>query len=340
MIGLTNIFDTIGEPVDWILVHLESAFAALAPTRSVGAFGLAIIVTTLLIRTALFPIYGWQLRAMARTQAEQRIVAPQLKQLRQKYRKEPQKLSQEMQKLYKEHGISPFSSCLGCLPALVQLPVLFALYNGIRLATNHLSSDRGFLWVGDVSRTLKEACCEHSGAGGLVTHPHLLIIPALAMGATYLQARMMTPPVHGDMSDAERKQADISKIFVYVGPAMVGLFSYTFYQGITLYWLTQSAFMIAQQYYVRGWGSVRVPSWLPGGDRTTPMSFPRGAPIASPARAAVVESSNGRPRRKTAGPTGVDAPKQGKTVPGPRPRPAARPGRPNQRPNSRRRKRR
>lgn len=322
MIGLLPIFDTIGKPVDWILVHLEHVLAAVGPTRAIGAFGLAIILTTLAIRIALFPIYGWQLRAMARTQAEQRVVAPQIKQLRQKYRREPQKLSQEMQKVYKEHNVSPFSTCLGCLPALVQMPVLFALYNGIRLATDQLATDRGFLWVGDVSKTVKQACCEQSGLGGLVTHPLLLIIPGLAVATTYLQTRMMSAPVHPEMSEQERKMADMAKITVYVFPAMVGVFSYTFFQGITLYWVTQSSFMIAQQYYVRGWGSVRVPSWLPGANRTTPLSFPRGdPPVAISTPGAGSAAGNGGSRAKPAAGV-VVATRAGRRPGGDRPKPS------------------
>lgn len=290
-----SLFDTIGRPGDWVLVNLERVFHGFGPTRVIGAFGLAIIATTVLIRAGLFPIFSWQLRTMARTQAEQRTIAPQLKELRQKYRKEPQKLSQEMQKLYKEHGINPFNGCLGCLPLLVQLPVIIALYNGIRLATGNLHSDRGFLWVSDLSKSLQDACCRDQGLGGLLTHPQLVILPAIAVVATYIQAKMMTPPVHGDMSEAEQKQAELSRVMILVSPAFVAFFIYSFYQGLTLYWLTQTIFMVAQQWYVRGWGSVRVPAWMPGAGRITPLSFPGALPGASPAPPRAARSGrNGR----------------------------------------------
>ncbi len=99
------------------------------------------MVLTLAIRAVLFPVFGWQLRTSRRIQAEQRLVAPQLQELRKKYKKEPQRLSQEMNALYKEHGISPFSSLTGCIPALVQMPVLIGLYQSIRTVNRH--SGRG-----------------------------------------------------------------------------------------------------------------------------------------------------------------------------------------------------
>ncbi len=118
------------------------------------------MVTTLIIRGALFPIFGWQLRTSRRIQSEQRLIAPQLAELRKKYKREPQKLSEEMKKLYAEHQVSPFSSLSGCLPALVQMPVLIGLYRGITNATSHLTSvGHGFLWITDVSKSGAQACC-------------------------------------------------------------------------------------------------------------------------------------------------------------------------------------
>ena len=118
------------------LQQLVNFFATVGPLKAIGAFGLAVMVLTIVIRAVLFPVFGWQLRTSRRIQAEQRLVAPQLQELRKKYKKEPQRLSQEMNALYKEHGISPFSSLTGCIPALVQMPVLIGLYQSIRAFTN------------------------------------------------------------------------------------------------------------------------------------------------------------------------------------------------------------
>ena len=138
MVG--SIFDTLGVPFQYCLEFFTNIFKAIGPLNTVGAFGLAVVVTTIIIRSALFPIFGWQLRTSRRIQSEQRLIAPQLAELRKKYKKEPQKLSEEMKKLYAEHQVSPFSSLSGCLPALVQMPVLIGLYRGILNATTHLGN--------------------------------------------------------------------------------------------------------------------------------------------------------------------------------------------------------
>ena len=125
------------------------------------------MVLTIGIRAVLFPVFGWQLRTSRRIQAEQRLVAPQLQELRKKYKKEPQRLSQEMNALYKEHGISPFSSLTGCIPALVQMPVLIGLYQSIRDFTNKgvlPVADKGFLWIHDVTQSAQTTCCSEPTA--------------------------------------------------------------------------------------------------------------------------------------------------------------------------------
>ena len=126
------IFGALQYPFSWVLQELVKIFTAIGPLKAIGAFGLSVMVLTIAIRAVLFPVFGWQLRTSRRIQAEQRLVAPQLQELRKKYKKEPQRLSQEMNALYKEHGISPFSSLTGCIPALVQMPVLIGLYQSIK----------------------------------------------------------------------------------------------------------------------------------------------------------------------------------------------------------------
>jgi membrane protein insertase Oxa1/YidC/SpoIIIJ len=100
-------------PIGWCLQALTHVFSSVPVLNSMGAFGLAIIATTLIIRALLFPLFGWQLRTQRRVQQEQRLVAPQLQELRKRYRREPQKLNEEMKKVYAEHNMSPFSSMSG-----------------------------------------------------------------------------------------------------------------------------------------------------------------------------------------------------------------------------------
>ncbi|MBV8526947.1 MAG: membrane protein insertase YidC [Candidatus Dormibacteraeota bacterium] len=285
MLGFSplDIFTFLANPLEQLLKWLTTGMNDVAPLQAIGAFGLAVILTTIVIRAVLFPIFNWQLRTSRRIQAEQRRVAPQISALRKKYKGEPQKLSAEMNKVYKEHGISPFSTLSGCIPALVQLPVLIGLYNAIRNATNSLPHgiSKHFLWIDDVS----QSAAPNGNWNHVLTHPAYLILPLLAAVFTFAQSRMMMQPQRADMSDQERSAAAITKQMTLIFPVMIAIFGLLFPQGLAIYWVTGTMVMVLQQWYVVGWGGLRVPAWWPGSNRVTPLSFPPGdaTPKASPA---------------------------------------------------------
>jgi YidC/Oxa1 family membrane protein insertase len=295
-----SIFSILQYPFIWVLDELVKVFTAVGPLKAIGAFGLSVMVLTIAIRAVLFPIFGWQLKTSRRIQAEQRLVAPQLQELRKKYKKEPQRLSQEMNALYKEHGISPFSSLTGCIPALVQMPVLIGLYQSIRHYTNPgvlPASDKGFLWISDVTQSAQQACCHSGNYISALSHPQLLILPLLAGLFTFAQSRMMMPPSRPDMTDQERSMQGVTKQMSFIFPVMIFVFSFLFPQGLAIYWVTGTMFMVAQQYHLLGWNGLKVPSWFPGANRVTALTIPR-TPVAVKTGAgrgtAVVAASSGK----------------------------------------------
>ena len=290
------IFTFLTTPFQWLLEQLTQLFHSAGVLDAIGAFGLATIVLTIAIRAVLFPIFNWQLRTSRRIQAEQRKVAPQIQELRKKYKKEPQRLSAEMNKVYREHGISPFSGLTGCLPALVQMPVLIGLYNAIRntsagngfLTTSHIS--KSFLWIPDVS----QSAAPNGNWGNLASHPALLILPIIAGAFTFAQSRMMMPPPRPDMTDQERSMQAVSKQMSLLFPVMIFIFALLFPQGLAIYWVTGTMFMVLQQFYVVGWGGLKVPVWWPGANRVTPLSYPKPEPVA-----ALVEAKSGKNTRSS-----------------------------------------
>jgi YidC/Oxa1 family membrane protein insertase len=307
MLGAT-IFDALGVPFQYCLEFFTNIFKEIGPLNTIGAFGLAIVVTTIIIRGALFPIFGWQLRTSRRIQSEQRLIAPQLAEIRKKYKREPQKLSEEMKKLYAEHQVSPFSSLSGCLPALVQMPVLVGLYRGITNATSHLGNSvgHGFLWVGDVSQSAAQSCCANGSStdwSRALVHPAMLILPLLAAILTFAQSRMMMPPQRPDMTDQERTMTNVTKQMSVLFPVIIFVLSLNFPQGLALYWVTGTLFMVLQQYHLVGWGSLKVPAWFPGAGRVTALSYPKHTATTTAAtKAAIVPDSNGtRSARKRGG---------------------------------------
>lgn len=295
------IFTILETPFQIALQQMTYFFNSVGPLKAIGAFGLAVMALTIGIRAVLFPVFGWQLRTSRRIQAEQRLVAPQLQELRKKYKKEPQRLSQEMNALYKEHGISPFSSLTGCIPALVQMPVLIGLYQSIRAFTNLAPGHgviphgaNGFLWISDVTKSVSEACCTKPNGTSLADvflHPALLILPLIAGLFTFAQSRMMMPPPRPDMSDQERSMAGVTKQMSFIFPVMIFVFSFLFPQGLAIYWATGTVFMVAQQYHLLGWNELKVPSWFPGANRVTALTIPR---TAVPVKTGAGKSSTGR----------------------------------------------
>jgi YidC/Oxa1 family membrane protein insertase len=282
-----DILSALGPPIEWALTRLTHFFAHIGLIQG-SAFGFAIVVVTLCLRMGLFPVFGWQVRTSRRLQAEQRLVAPELAELRKKYKKEPQKLNEEMMKLYREHGISPFSNLTGCLPLLVQMPILYGLYRGIRSASNDVSSNgRGFLWIPDVSKSPHDL--------GLANHWSVMILPVLAALASFVQAKMMMQPARPDMSEQELKMYSLSKNMLFLAPGMVLLFGYQLPVGLGIYWLTQSMVMIVQQWLVIGWGGLKVPPWFPGAGRVTALSYRADGTAAHGARPSAVRRASGKP---------------------------------------------
>ncbi|HET9052207.1 MAG TPA: YidC/Oxa1 family membrane protein insertase [Candidatus Dormibacteraeota bacterium] len=272
---ISAVYRALAPPIQWGLEHLESAFAGVGPLSTIGAFGLAIIAVTLIIRILLFPLYQWQLKTTRRIQAEQRRIAPQMQALRRKHKGDSRTLQAEMMKLYKEHDISPLSQMSGCLPLLIQLPILGGLYNGIRDASAHVESTH-FLWIHDLNQAAKDAAGDLS-PGALLTHPWVLIVPAIAAAATFVQTKITIAPPRPNMSDQERQMYSVSRNMAFIAPGMVLLFGLLFPQGLAIYWATQSVVMIAQQWYLLGWGGLKVPAWFPGAGRVTKLSYSQRA---------------------------------------------------------------
>jgi hypothetical protein len=109
---------------------------------------------------------------------------------------------------------------------------------------------------------------------------------------------MVTPPMRRDMSDTERQMSSMTRNMAYLFPLMTLFFALIWPQGLAIYWMTRAIAMIVQQFHLMGWGSLRVPRWMPGVDRTTPLSYPKSDFAAAAGMGATgrgpVTSSNGR----------------------------------------------
>ncbi len=230
-----------------------------------GNFGIAIILFTILIRLVTWPLNAQQMKSAAAMQEMQNDKGWQA--IQKKYAKDREKLAQEQMKYYSAHGISPFASCL---PLLIQMPLLFALFQSINraLATTPdallqlarsvypflsvesiIPLNSHFLWM-DLSRP------ESLSLFGFAL-PSLAIIVALS---TYVQSKLMTPPTTNPNDQA----AAMSNSMALTMPLMLGWWMLSAPSGVAVYLLTTNILSVVQ-YALQGKANWR--NLLPGGSR-------------------------------------------------------------------------
>lgn len=172
-----------------------------------GNYGWAIIALTVVVRIVILPLTVYQMKSMKRMQE----VQPLMKEIQTQYKDQPEKMNQEMMKLYREQKVNPFS---GCLPLLIQMPFLYAIFavlNAIKLEENAM-----FL-------------------GFNLDMPYwpLAILTVLSMFAQSW--------LSGAGNDPNQK------MMVYLMPLLFGYITFTMKSGVVLYWVVSTIFGIAQQ---------------------------------------------------------------------------------------------
>ena len=214
------------------------------------AYGVAIIVITVIIKLLFWPLTTASTRSMKRMAALQ----PQMKALQEKYKDDPRKMNMKLMEFMKEHKVSPLG---GCLPLLLQIPVFFGFYTMLQSAIELRGAN--FLWACDLSQSDTIFYL-----AGFPVNP----LP-LMMGATMLWQARLTPPSPG--MDATQQA-----IMKYM-PLMMVVFLYNFSAGLTLYWTVQNLLSIAQMKLTRaGDEKAKAPgAVIPGGKPGKP-----GKPIA------------------------------------------------------------
>ena len=182
--------------------------------KIVGNWGIAIIFLVIIVRLILFPLTFKGMVSMYKLKE----LAPKMKEIQEKYKKDPQKLQMHMMKLYKEHGANPLG---GCLPLLLQIPVFYGIYKLLLYSIELKGAE--FLWIHDLS----------------VMDPYV-ILPVL-MGVTMYIHQMLTPTNFQDPMQ--------EKIFKFL-PIIFAFMMATFPAGLVLYWTTNNILSIIQQYII------------------------------------------------------------------------------------------
>ncbi len=262
---------------------------------TLGAYGVAVIVMTIIIRLALAPLQQFQLVTQRKTMAEQRKLAPQVGELRKKFKKDPQKLNAEMMKLYQEHGVNPLGGLVGCLPLVVQMPILSALYFVFRSRVSNQHWAPHFLFVPNLNDTPLQHVI--GGLAGLpIPSVAYLIFPLLAALTTLIQSRMLQQPTPPNPTDQELQTQQMQRTMIFISPLMIGWFALQVPAGLGLYWFVGNVVSIIQQSFVVGWGNL-LPKRNGGGPVLAVAPKIGNGPKSGPKPTLKPAPQNGRPRR-------------------------------------------
>jgi YidC/Oxa1 family membrane protein insertase len=238
-------------------------------------FGLAVVIVTVAIRLALFPVF----RAQVRSSRSMQELAPAMNDIKKKYGNDRARLQQEQMKLYKERGINPVG---GCLPMLVFFPVLFAMYAAFQqvggLGTPALTMEKltgGVLWpfikplFADRPPTETIDLTAHwlPWITNLAQPDHVFTLPfvggigplpiisALLQLVASIQALPRNPPQTDDPTQRTMQS------MTYYLPLITIVFFKDLAAGVFIYYITTTIFQVIQQYFVMGWG--QLPRWIP-----------------------------------------------------------------------------
>jgi YidC/Oxa1 family membrane protein insertase len=191
----------------------------------IGNYGFSIIVFTLIIKLILLPLTLNQLKQTKKVTELQ----PKIKELQNKYKNDKETLNIKIMELYKEHKVNPLG---GCLPLLIQMPIIIGLFKVLREPVKYISNpeflqavNESFLWIPNLSQ------------------PDKLILPILAGLTTFFSMNSV---------NAGNAPNSTVKTMNYIFPALVFWWGLSFPAGLTLYWVVSNLFQMAQQYFMPG----------------------------------------------------------------------------------------
>ena len=177
-----------------------------------GNWGWAIVILTILIRLILSPLTYKAMISMNKL----KDLAPKMKEIREKYKNDPQKMQAQVMELYRKHGANPMG---GCLPMLLQIPVFFAIYR-VLLNAIELQGAPWILWIDNLA----------------IKDPYF-ILPIIMGAAMYIQQRLTPTSFTDPMQEKIMKFLPVIFIFFFM----------TFPAGLTLYWCVNNIFALIQQ---------------------------------------------------------------------------------------------
>lgn len=190
----------------------------------IGNYGISIIFFTIIVKLLMLPLTFQQLK-QTRMMAD---MQPKLKELQNKYKNDKETLNVKTMELYKEYKVNPLG---GCLPLLIQMPIIFGLFAVLREPIKYIADpnfaqavNESFLWIPNLSE------------------PDKIILPVLAGITTYFSMNTASNP--------SAAQNPSMKTMNTIFPVMILWWGRSFPAGLTLYWVVSNLFQMAQQYVI------------------------------------------------------------------------------------------
>ena len=214
---------TIFEPITKFFTVIFNFFLNLVKGLGVTNEGyqyvLAVTLLTILIRLCLLP---FNIKSARSTQKMQEV-QPEIKKIQDKYKNDPQKQNMELMRVYKENNVSMFG---GCLPALLPLPILFALYGVFRNITATPGADTSFLFIPDI----------FSIPGGFIS----IILAILSALSTYIPSLLLSKSMPQQEGGMNMSTMNIAM------SAMMGFMALQFQPILIIYWITGGIIQLIQ----------------------------------------------------------------------------------------------
>ncbi|WIA32054.1 hypothetical protein OEZ86_002906 [Tetradesmus obliquus] len=255
-------FGFLADGFEAFLKVLEGGLSAAGVPYS---YGFAIILLTLLVKAATYPLSKKSMESTLAMQA----VAPRVKELQAKYANDPETLQLETARMYKTAGINPLA---GCLPTLATIPVFIGLYRALTKAADEGLLTSGFFWIPSLGGPSSMAA-QKAGAGLTWLFPFVdgqppigwhdagayLVLPVLLVASQFISQKIVSP----QSTDPQQQQTQAILGFI---PFMIGWFSLNVPSGLTLYWFVNNIISTAMQMYMKKTIKVDMPPLAAAGD--------------------------------------------------------------------------
>ena len=208
-------FSNLLSPIESLLQFVLGGLYNVNSMFGLVSYGYAIILLTIIVKFLLYPLTVKQVKSMKAMQE----IAPKMKKIQEKYKDNPQVMQQKVAALYQEAGVNPLA---GCLPLLVQMPILMGMYYSLYNLEYPSADAAQFLWLPSMSQA----------------DPYY-ILPILNVLTTFYQTRQTS-----DMSNPQMK------MMMLIMPLFIGFISLTFPSGLVLYWVVMNLCQILQQWWI------------------------------------------------------------------------------------------